>query len=95
VRKPPPITDLPKEGSFTRVDCILGIYCRVIRILLHYSPEDFHSRYLFLYPLGGLAKNLRLLMKENQAEMKICVVELADKYRLDQEEKNQLLAYMD
>jgi hypothetical protein len=94
VRKPPPLTNLPTSGRFSRLDAIRGTYKRVFGILLKYERKDFHSRYLHLYPMQGIAKNLRHLEPSLQAPLRQILINLADKYELDEKEKLQIITTM-
>jgi hypothetical protein len=94
VRKRPNLPHLPKEGSFSRLDLILGTYLRVITILFYYNPTQYNSRYQYLYPLTGISKNICNLPEEKREAAVKSVVQLIHRYGLDEREKNQILSYL-
>ena len=59
VRQPPPLNarDLPQCGGFQRMHAILGLFKRIIKILLNYSARDFYSPVLIQYVIQGLCVN--------------------------------------
>jgi hypothetical protein len=95
VRKQPPIAhSLPRDGAFSRMDCIIGISGRVMDILNYYEPRDYHGRYMYLYCLGGLSKNLCNFPEDKRAHMRKRIMDLMDQYRLDATERQQISTYM-
>jgi hypothetical protein len=67
-----------------------------VGILYFYQPEQYHSRYLFLYCIGGLAKNLHHLtpIARRQNMMK-SIMDLTAQYQLDEGERKQILDYLE
>lgn len=59
VRKPPKLdaNDLPQSGGFQRMHGILGMYPRILSIMMKYDKEDFYSPVLSQYVLHGLCSN--------------------------------------
>jgi competence protein ComGC len=91
-RKPPPLTDLPKSGRFSRLDAIRGTYKRVLRTLMKYEKKHFHSPYLHLYSLQGIAKNICHLEPSHQEALREIIIKLAAKYELDEKETKQIIS---
>jgi len=96
VRKIPPLpTDaLPLHGTFTRKNFINATYTDMLKILFKYQKDDFSSPYLYLYPLAGLSKNIPLLHDKAQEFTKMTIIQLMELYKLNEEEKNQIIFHM-
>ncbi len=83
-----------KSGNFTLKHMIIGLYKQIIRILFKYTPEDFNSPYLYLYPLSSLCKNLFLMNANLQTPLKEILFNLMDRYALTQDQRNTCLTYL-
>jgi hypothetical protein len=80
---------LPNNENFSRIHVIVGLYNVIIEILLKYTAEDFKAPYMYLYPIGGLCKNINLLPTESQQNIKDILFGLMFKYKLDQTQIEQ------
>jgi hypothetical protein len=80
---------LPNNENFSRLHVIVGLYNIVVEILLKWTVQDFKAPYMYLYPIGGLCKNLTLLPIESQANMKEILFGLMLKYKLDDNQIKQ------
>jgi hypothetical protein len=94
VRQPPNLPELPTEGSFTRLDMILGLMPRVMTILFFYNATHFKSRYYFLYALAGISRNICNLPEEKHEAVINSLVQLMNRYKLDESEKQQIISYL-
>jgi hypothetical protein len=72
-----------RNENFSRVHVIVGLFDIVVPILMKYAKTDFKSQYLYLYPLGGLSKNVSLLPLELQEPFKNMIFQLLLKFQLD------------
>ena len=97
VRSPPkvPKSAIPMSATFTRMNFIRGMYFEILRILMSYNKDDFHSKYLYLYPLGGLAKNMREMPVNKQERIKAAIEDLMVKFDLSDEERNTIVKFLD
>ena len=88
VRSRPEIEErfIPQSENFTRIHAIVGLFSQVMDILCLYEKNDFKSQYYYLYPIGGLCKNLHLMPKESIDELRKCLFELMTRYELDEEQ---------
>lgn len=82
VRAPPPLDkkDLPQYGGFQRLHAICGLFPRVLSIMQHYQPRDFHSPVLAQYILNGLCKNNVKYATIMQANVTTALADLLQKY---------------
>jgi len=94
VRQAPKIPEEALSHDFTKKHAIAGIYCRVIDTLRKYLPEDFPNRYHFLYPLSGLCKNIGLVRKDIELQVRRAVMDLMDTYNITTKEREQLIDYL-
>jgi hypothetical protein len=95
VRKKPPLKNLMKNGTFSRLDCIRGTMNRVLIILCAHGPEHVNSRYYFLYPMSGAAKNICHMPQDLQSVYRDMIIDLMLQYKLDAEEKAQIMSFME
>jgi len=96
VRKQPvlPNNALPESGNFTRLNFIVATFGTVLRILGKYETSDFASKYLYLYCLSGLCKNLKHMNDILHDHLRMWLEKLMDKFQLDSAEKRQLFDEM-
>ena len=86
---------LPKSGNFTLNHMIIGLYNQIIRILLKYTPDDFNSPYLYLYPISSLCKNLHLMESDLHSPLKSVLFDLMERYCLTESQTLTCLSYLD
>ena len=96
VRSRPVLPDncLPNNENFSRTHVIVGLYNLVVEILLKWTIEDFKAPYMYLYPIGGLCKNLNLLPAESKQSMKDILLGIMLKYKLDKTQMEQCFRNM-
>ena len=90
-----PAHALPTSGNFTLKHMIVGLYKQIIRILFKYTPEDFNSPYLYLYPLSSLCKNLHLMNADLHSPLKKLLHDLMDRYEFSEIQKLTCMSYLD
>ncbi len=89
-----PQNALPKSGNFTLNHMIIGLYKQIIRILFKYTPEDFNSPYLYLYPISSLAKNLNLMKSDLHTPLQNLLFNLMERYNLTENQTFTCLSYL-
>jgi len=95
-RKPEiPLEALPTCGVFTRQHAIVGLFQHVLSILKKYSKSDFHSAYFYLYSIGGLCKNLKLMREEQQSLLLPQIISLFEQYQLTEIQRKKCFNYLD
>ncbi len=90
-----PTEALPKCGNFTNKHMVIGLYKQIIRILHKYTPDDFTSPYLYLYPLSSLCKNLHLMQSDLHNPLKEILFGLMERYKLSEAQTLTCLSYLD
>ena len=89
-----PAHALPTSGNFTLNHMIIGLYKQIIRILFKYTPDDFNSPYLYLYPLSSLCKNLHLMKEDIQSPLRQLLFDLMDRYCFSDSQKLTCFSYL-
>jgi len=89
-----PVEALPKCGNFTHKHMVIGLYKQIIRILHKYTPGDFNSPYLYLYPISSLCKNLHLMKADLHAPLKQILFGLIERYGLSENQTMTCLGYL-
>lgn len=86
---------LPCAGMFQKQHMILGIYDRVVDILLKISSNAFYKPVQIHYILAGLTKNAQLYNSVfPNVDLKICLVNLIEKFNLSSTQKMDILKYL-
>jgi len=67
---------------------------QIIRILHKYTPGDFNSPYLYLYPISSLCKNLHLMKADLHAPLKQILFGLIERYGLSENQTMTCLGYL-
>jgi hypothetical protein len=90
VRSRPEIEErfIPKSENFQRKHAIMGLFAQVVDILCLYEKKDYKSEYYYLYPIGGLCKQLHLMPEESNKELRENLFFLMNRYELDEEQIN-------
>ena len=90
VRSRPEIEErfIPKSENFQRKHAIMGLFAQVVDILCLYEKKDYKSEYYYLYPIGGLCKQLHLMPEESNKELMEKLFFLMNRYDLDEEQIN-------
>jgi len=90
VRSRPKIEErfIPKSENFQRKHAIMGLFAQVVDILCLYEKKDYKSEYYYLYPIGGLCKQLHLMPEESNKELRENLFFLMNRYELDEEQIN-------
>jgi hypothetical protein len=90
VRSRPEIEEMfiPKSENFQRKHAIMGLFAQVVDILCLYEKKDYKSEYYYLYPIGGLCKQLHLMPEESNKELRENLFFLMNRYELDEEQIN-------
>lgn len=93
VSHPPPLqtSDLPQSGGFQRIHAILGLFERIINLLLKYSPADFYSPVTVQYVTSGLVTNVGLYNKIFSTNVDEQVKQLVMKF-IQPQQQDALLA---
>ena len=74
---------------------IIGLFNQIIRILFKYTPEDFNSPYLYLYPISSLCKNLHLMESDLHTPLKSVLFDLMERYSFTETQTLTCLSYLD
>jgi len=82
---------LPTNENFSRTHVIVGLYTIILDILFRWNVKDFKGQYMYLYPIGGLCKNLASLPAESHQSMKEILMALMIRYQLDPQQIKQCL----
>lgn len=79
---PPPLDlkDLPQSGGFQRIHAVLGLFKRIVGLLIKYEPGDFHSPVLVQYVLHGLCVNCALHTRVMKKDISGILHQLIVKY---------------
>ena len=90
VRSRPEIEErfIPKSENFQRKHAIMGLFAQVVDILCLHEKKDYKSEYYYLYPIGGLCKQLHLMPEESNKELMEKLFFLMNRYDLDEEQIN-------
>jgi len=91
VRQPPLIPPEALSQDFNRQHALAGIFGRVVSTLQIYKPEDMTNRYHYLYPIGGLCKNIGVIREQKKLQMLRAVMDLMDRYKVSERERAQLM----